>query len=100
MTFKCRSTNDKGKEQLIDHVTTHMFDPNTKENDFGSKVIDLRNPDEFITRIEGWESRCITKLIFTTNLGHKLQVGNEYPAPASADDDVIQFGNGPKPKYF
>ena len=52
-----------------------MFDGNYN---FEKEVVDLWNPDEFITRIQGTESGCITKLVFTTNLGQKKEVGNDY----------------------
>lgn len=52
-----------------------MFDGNYN---FEKEVVDLWNPDEFITRIQGTESGFITKLVFTTNLGQKKEVGNDY----------------------
>lgn len=51
--------------------------PSFNTSDYFFKCLDLSNPDEFITRIQGTESLCITKLTFTTNLGRKVEVGHD-----------------------
>lgn len=44
-----------------------------------SHVLDLSNPDEFITRIRGVSNTYISKLEFTTNFGRKIAIGHHYP---------------------
>ena len=63
-----------------------MFEQDMNPNDYKFKAIDLSDPNEFITRIQGVESLCITKLIFTTNLGHKVEIGNDF-APSKNSED-------------
>ena len=50
------------------------------------KSLDLSNPDEFITRIQGTESQCITKISFTSNLGRKVEVGHDLQDDIESED--------------
>ena len=63
-----------------------MFEQDMNPSDYKFKSIDLSDPNEFITRIQGVESLCITKLIFTTNLGHKVEIGNDF-APSKNTEE-------------
>jgi len=65
-------------KQIEDVVYDCMFEQDMNPSDYKFKSIDLSDPNEFITRIQGVESLCITKLIFTTNLGHKVEIGNDF----------------------
>ena len=60
----------------------------------------MNNPDEFITRIQGMESLCITKVAFTTNLGHKCEVGNDFVAMSNVnpDDSIQPFSGSQNPQ--
>lgn len=71
-----------------------MFDPvNYSEDQYVQ--IDLSDPNEFLTRIQGVESTYITKLIFTTNLGHKFECGDDYGLTLKDEmnlDSTVAFG--------
>lgn len=66
-----------------------MFESEFNSSEYKYKSIDLADPNEFITRIQGTESLCITKLIFTTNLGHKVEVGNDFASCSNSEDNLI-----------
>lgn len=92
----------------MEKTQEYIFDSSYSAKDYDEEFLDLRNPDEFLTRIEGIESSCITKLILTTNLGHKIEVGNDLPGTHNSNperdlrskhNDFEQY-NGPQPTYF
>lgn len=92
--FKRREAN-----KIIDDEDSFIFDNYYNSGDYQSKSIDLGSPDEFITRIQGVESLCITKLAFTTNLGHKCEIGNDFVAMSNVnpDDSVQPFSGSHNP---
>ena len=66
-----------------------MFEQNMNPSDYKFKSIDLSDPNEFVTRIQGVESLCITKLIFTTNLGHKVEIGNDFAPHKNTEENPV-----------
>ena len=93
--FKKRELNT-----IVDAEESFTFDNYYNSGDYQSKSIDLKNQDEFITRIQGMESLCITKLAFTTNLGHKCEVGNDFVAMSNvnSEESVQPFAGNQNPQ--
>lgn len=52
-----------------------MFDKRYENSEYRS--LDLSNSEEFITRIQGTMSCCISKLVLQTNLGQRVTVGDD-----------------------
>ena len=44
--------------------------------EYESVCVDMSDPEEYIRRIHGIQSSCITQITFTTNLGKKIEVGD------------------------
>ena len=83
--------------QIKEEKHLQIFDPRNYSED-SYVYIDLSDPNEFLTRVQGIHSSCVTKLILTTNLGHKFECGDDYGVTLSEltgnPHDII------KPKKF
>jgi hypothetical protein len=86
------------KEWVEDITETHKFLEPPVEFELESHVLDLSNPDEFITRIQGVHCTYISKLEFTTNFGRKIAIGHSLP-DFYKDNNVVGLPQNMVPKH-
>lgn len=91
----------KNKEWVENTTESHRFQLAPPDNELDTHIVDLTNPDEFITRVQGQGNTYISNLEFTTNFGRRVSVGHSLP-DFFKDNNIVSLPRQmvPKTKKF